>query len=122
MPASVQRVPESQYFDGRPKRLLIDGEWVPSRSEKTFASINPSTGEVIGEVAEADAADVDAAVAAARRAFEGPWSKFTPQQRQNVMLKLADLVEQNIDELRLIDVIDMGAPIRRTRRSNRIVE
>src|SRR5580692_5103275 len=113
---------ELKFLDGRPTQLLIGGQWVSARSEKTFKSINPSTGEVICQVAEGEAADVDAAVAAARSAFEGPWSKFTPQQRQNVMLKLADLVEQNLDELRLIDVIDMGAPIRRTRRSNRIVE
>ena len=113
---------ELKFLNGRPTQLLIGGQWVSARSEKTFKSINPSTGEVICQVAEGDASDVDAAVAAARSAFEGPWSKFTPQQRQNVMLKLADLVEQNLDELRLIDVIDMGAPIRRTRRSNRIVE
>ena len=81
-----------------------------------------STGEVIGEVAEADAGDVDVAVAAARRAFDGPYSKFTPQQRQNVLLKLADLVEQHLDELRMLDVIDMGMPIQRTQRSNKIVE
>jgi aldehyde dehydrogenase (NAD+) len=122
MSTGVQEGPGLDYLDGRPKRLLINGEWVLARSEKTFDSINPSTGEIIGEVAEGDAADVDAAVAAARRAFEGPWSKFTPQQRQNVMLKLADLVEQNLDELRLIDVVDMGAPVQRIRRSNRVVE
>jgi aldehyde dehydrogenase (NAD+) len=76
------------YLDGRPKQVLIDGQWVPARSGKTIKSINPSTGEVIGEFPEGDAEDVDLAVAAARHAFEGPWSKFTPQQRQNVMLKL----------------------------------
>jgi aldehyde dehydrogenase (NAD+) len=122
MSAHMRQVPESQFLDGQPKRLLIDGEWVAARSGKTFPSINPSTGQVIGEVAAADAADVDAAVAAARRAFEGPWSKFTPLQRQNVLLKLADLVERNLDELRMVDVLDMGAPIRRTRRSNRVVD
>ena len=122
MSIRVQQVPDLEYLDGRPKRLLIDGEWVSARSGKTFDSINPSTGEVIGEVAEADAGDVDVAVAAARRAFDGPWSKFTPQQRQNVLLKLADLVEQHLDELRMLDVIDMGMPIQRTQRSNKIVE
>ena len=122
MSIRVQRVPDREYLDGRPKRLLIDGEWVSARSGKTFNSINPSTGEVIGEVAEADAGDVDVAVAAARRAFDGPWSKFTPQPRQNVLLKLADLVEQHLDELRMLDVIDMGMPIQRTQRSNKIVE
>ena len=119
---NAQRKSGLSFLNGRPTQLFIDGKWVPAQSEKTFNSINPSTGQIICEVAEGDGADVDDAVAAARRAFEGPWSKFTPQQRQNVMLKFADLIEQNLDELRLIDVIDMGAPIRRTRRSNRVVE
>lgn len=110
------------FLNDSPKNLLIDGEWVQPTSGKTFASINPSTGETIAAVAEANAADVDRAVASARRALEGPWSRFTPQQRQNVMLKFADLVEQHLDELRLLDVLDMGAPIARTRRSNRVVE
>jgi aldehyde dehydrogenase (NAD+) len=119
---NAQRKSGLSFLTGRPTQLFIDGKWVPAQSEKTFNSINPSTGQIICEVAEGDGADVDDAVAAARRAFEGPWSKFTPQQRQNVMLKFADLIEQNLDELRLIDVVDMGAPIRRTRRSNREVE
>jgi aldehyde dehydrogenase (NAD+) len=118
----AQGASDLKFLTGRPTQLFINGEWRPSRSEKTFKSINPSTGEVICEVAEGDVNDVDDAVAAARRAFEGPWSRFTPQQRQNVMLKFADLIEQHLDELRLIDVVDMGAPIRRTRRSNRVVE
>ncbi|MGD9960798.1 aldehyde dehydrogenase family protein [Nocardioides sp.] len=113
---------DAPFLDGRPKRLLIGGEWVAASSGRTFDSINPSTGKVIGEIADAEVADVDAAVAAARRAFEGPWSRFTPQDRQNILLKLADIIEQNIDDLRLLDVLDMGAPIRRTRRSNRVVE
>ena len=98
---------------GTSKMLLIDGQWVPALSEKTFESINPSTGEVIAQIAEGDAADIDLAVAAARRAFTGPWRKFTPAQRQNVLLKLADLVQEHADELRLLDVVDMGAPLSR---------
>jgi aldehyde dehydrogenase (NAD+) len=101
-------------LDGRPKRLLIDGEWVPAASGRTFDSVNPSTGQVIAQLAEGDAADVDRAVAAARAAFEGPWRRFTPVQRQNVLLALADLVEAHYDELRVLDVVDMGAPIGRT--------
>jgi aldehyde dehydrogenase (NAD+) len=99
------------YLDGRPKELLIGGRWVPSRSGKTLESINPSTGEVIAELAEGDAEDIDLAVAAARRAFEGPWSRFTPQQRQNLLLDLADLVGKYAQELALLDVVDMGAPV-----------
>ena len=99
------------FLDGVPKRLLIDGNWVESASGKTFPSINPSTGEEIAQIAEGDSRDIDTAVAAARRAFEGPWGTFTPRDRQNVLLKLADLIEAKAEELRLLDVIDMGTPI-----------
>ncbi len=68
-------------LDGKPKRLLIGGEWVDALSGATFPSVNPSTGEVIAELAEADGADADRAVAAARAAFDGPWSRLKPRQR-----------------------------------------
>ena len=99
---------------GKPKRMLIDGKWVEAASGKTFESINPSTGEVLANVAEADRKDIDRAVAAARRAFNGAWSKFRPAERQRLLLKIADLVEQNFDELAALDTLDMGGPIRRT--------
>ncbi|HTC09043.1 MAG TPA: aldehyde dehydrogenase family protein [Acetobacteraceae bacterium] len=102
------------YLDGKPKRMYIDGKWLEAASGKTFDSINPSTGEVLASVAEGDAEDIDRAVAAARRAFNGPWSKFKPFQRQALLLKLADLVEQYFDELAALDTLDMGAPISRT--------
>ena len=103
------------YLDGKPKRMYIDGKWLEAASGKTFDSINPSTGEVLASVAEGDAKDIDRAVAAARRAFNGPWSKFKPFQRQALLLKLADLVEQHFDELAALDTLDMGAPISRTK-------
>lgn len=99
------------FLDGKPKKLLIDGKWVEALSGKTFGSFNPSTGEALDPVAEAGREDVDLAVAAARRAFDGPWSKFKPAERQRIILKLADLIEANFDELFLLDAIDMGAPI-----------
>ena len=102
------------FLDGQTKRMLIGNQWVSSASGKTFDSINPATGEVLATVSEGDAEDINRAVAAARRAFEGPWSKFKPYERQMLLLKLADLVEQHFDELR-IDTLDMGAPISRTR-------
>ena len=102
-------VPE--FAQGAAKRLLIDGEWVEARTGRTFGTINPSSGQVLTEIAEGDAEDIALAVAAARRAFEGPWSRYTPAQRQNVLLKFADLVEQNIDELAMLNVVDMGVPI-----------
>jgi aldehyde dehydrogenase (NAD+) len=104
----------SASLGGRPKNLLIGGEWVPASSGRTLDSINPSTGEVIAQIAEGDAEDVDRAVKAARKAFEGPWRKFKPVQRQNVLLKLAALLEEHAEELGLLDVVDMGAPIARS--------
>ena len=92
-------------------KLLINGRWVDSVSGKTFATVNPSTGEVITHVAEADAADVDKAVAAARAAFEkGPWRKMSASQRGVLMNRLADLIEKHADELALLEALDNGKP------------
>ena len=66
------------FLDGKPKRMLIDGKWLEAVSGKTFESRNPATGELLANVAEGDAEDINLAVAAARRAFNGPWSKFKP--------------------------------------------
>ena len=99
------------FIDGRPKKLLIDGDWKSAESGETFDSYNPSTGEIIAQIAAGDLADVNLAVDAARRAFDGPWRRFTPAQRQNMMLKMAELLERSIDELALLDVLEMGHPI-----------
>ena len=70
----------------------------PAASGKTFESRNPATGELIATVAEGDKEDIDRAVAAARAAFEGPWSKFKPYERQALLLKIGDIVEKHYDE------------------------
>jgi aldehyde dehydrogenase (NAD+) len=103
------------YADGGFKKMLIDGKWVAAASGKTFESRNPATGELLATVAEGDAEDINRAVAAARKAFEGPWSKVKPVERQAILLRLADLVAKNFDELSELDTLDMGAPISRTR-------
>ncbi|WP_213956888.1 aldehyde dehydrogenase family protein [Variovorax sp. dw_954] len=103
------------FLDGGAKGLFIDGRSAPAASGKTFRSLNPSTGELLAEVADGDAHDIDRAVAAARRAFqEGPWSRFKPFERQQVMLRIADVVERHYDELAMLDSLDMGGPISRT--------
>ena len=102
-------------LDGKPKRMLIDGRWVEAASGKTFETINPATCEVLAHVAEGDSEDIDRAVEAARRAFEGPWRKVKPFERQALLLRLADLVERRFDELAALDTLDMGAPISRTK-------
>ncbi|WP_421992520.1 aldehyde dehydrogenase family protein [Roseococcus sp.] len=111
------RVTRHPFLDGKLKRMLIDGKWLEAASGKTFETFNPATGELLATVAEGDAEDIDRAVAAARRAFEGPWSRVKPFERQNLLLKLADLVDKHFDELADLDTLDMGAPMSRTRGS-----
>ena len=69
-------VPVHPYLDGKTKRMLIGGKWLEAASGKTFQTRNPATGEVLAQVAEGDAEDIDRAVLAARAVFNGPWSKF----------------------------------------------
>ncbi|HEY7389308.1 MAG TPA: aldehyde dehydrogenase family protein, partial [Bryobacteraceae bacterium] len=93
-------------------KILINNRWVPSASGKTFATIDPSTSEEICQVAEADAADVDQAVAAARAAFErGPWRKMAASERGRLLNRLADLIEQHADELAALESLDNGKPV-----------
>ena len=96
-------------FLKRPARLLIDGEWVRSHSDKTIPVIDPATGKIVGAVADADGTDVDKAVAAARRALEsGPWSELKPSERQALIWRLSDLIAANADELAELESIDNG--------------
>src|SRR5437764_4792376 len=96
--------------------LLIGGKWLDSASGKTFVTVNPATGEVICQVAEADKADIDLAVKAARKAFEeGPWPKLNASDRGKLLYKLADLIEQNADELAGLESLDNGKPYRDAR-------
>ena len=95
-----------------PGKLLIDGKWVDGA--KTFDTINPATGEVLTQIAEASPADVDRAVEAARRAFEdrnGAWRKLSASERGRLIWKLADLLEKNIDEFAELETLDNGKPI-----------
>src|SRR5438094_693074 len=79
--------------------LLIDGEWVEPASGSTFKTLNPATGEPLAEIAAGEAADIDRAVTAARRAFEsGPWRRVTPAERQRMIWRLADLIERSLEE------------------------
>jgi aldehyde dehydrogenase (NAD+) len=96
----------------RQTQCFIGGQWVPAASGKTFETINPATEEVITQVAEGDAADVDLAVEAARNAFEnGPWSKMDARDRGRLIARLADLIEEESDELAALETLDNGKPI-----------
>jgi acyl-CoA reductase-like NAD-dependent aldehyde dehydrogenase len=99
-------------FLRKPKQLLIGGKWVPAKSGKTFATINPANEEVLALVAKGDKADVDEAVKAARKAFEdNKWSKIGPHQRTRYLLKIADLIEQHADELATLETLNNGMAI-----------
>ena len=99
-------------------QLLIDGQWRDSVSGKTFKTIDPATEEVITEIAMGDAADIDLAVKAARKAFDdrkGAWRKMDARDRGRLMNRLADLIEKHIDELAELETLDNGKPIAESR-------
>jgi len=98
--------------------LLIDGKRVPALSGRTFETVNPATEQVIARIAEADAADVDAAVRSARAAFEGPWSRLRAAERGQLLLKFAELIRQNADELIELESLDAGKPVSAIRRQD----
>ncbi|MET9328113.1 aldehyde dehydrogenase family protein [Tsukamurella sp. NPDC003166] len=108
--ADLARNPKVRQWlaDHRPV-LLIDNEWVPAKSGKTFETINPTNGQVLSIAAEADRADVDEAVKAAGRAFtEGPWSKMGPGEKARILRTFAGLIEANVDELAELEALDNG--------------
>lgn len=93
-------------------QAFIDGRYVNATSGKTYVSINPATGKPLAQIAACEAADVDAAVKAARRSFEqGVWAQRPPAERKHVLLRFADLIEENLGELALLDSLDAGKPI-----------
>ncbi|WP_440712474.1 aldehyde dehydrogenase family protein [Gordonia sp. FQ] len=102
-------------FVGGEKKNLIGGRWVPAASGETIDAINPATGAPIATIAASGPADVDAAVAAARAAFEGEWSRWTPHERRKLILRVHDVLLDNFEELATIETLDMGAPLARTR-------
>lgn len=103
-PKNFIKVPDIKFT-----KLFINGEFVDSISGKTLETIDPRTEEVITRVAAGDKEDVDLAVKAARDAFDhGTWPRLTGSARRNIMIKLADLIEQNKEELAILDTIDAG--------------
>lgn len=98
-------------------QMFIDGEWTDARTGATFDTINPATGQTITSVASADAPDVDRAVASARAAFEdGRWAQLSPRDRGQALVRLAALIGKHGDELQLLETLDVGKPIRYSRR------
>lgn len=108
MADETQRIPEG--------RLFIGGEWQDAASGRTFETINPATGEVLTRVAEADEADVDRAVRAAREAFDsGPWPRMDGRKRAAVLYAIADGLEAEADDLARLETLDNGKPLREAR-------
>jgi len=107
--------PDNRVMDfvSRTHQMLINGKWVDAASGKTFPTFNPATGEVLAHVAEGDREDIDRAVKAARAAFEtGPWSKLTASERGRLIWKLADLLEENLEEFATLETLDNGKPLK----------
>ncbi|MER8967998.1 aldehyde dehydrogenase family protein [Mesorhizobium sp. M0808] len=122
MTMAQTKAPLRLPIDGRHRQMFIGGGWVDARSGRTTESRNPATGAVIATVPRADRQDIDSAVTAARKAFEGPWSRFKPYERQVLLLRIADLFEKHWEEISRSDTTDMGMPIIRTRANrNRVI-
>jgi len=108
-PAATVRLP--------PTDLLIGGETVEAASRKRFATLNPATEEVIAEISEAGAEEVNAAVTAARKAFTtGPWPAMSGIERSRILNRIAAIIRERIDELVLLESMDAGKPLAATRR------
>src|SRR5580700_7568916 len=105
-------MPGGVKTDVKTYQMFIDGEWVASKSAKTFPVYDPSTEEVIAQVPDANADDVNRAVAAAKAAFEtGPWATTTAQERGRVLFRLAEKVRQNAATLAELECRNTGKPI-----------
>lgn len=94
-------------------QLFIDGEWKDASDGTTIKTYNPATGELLSEIADATEKDVDAAVKAAKKAFE-TWGKTTPAERAVLLNKIADIIDKNAEYLATIETMDNGKPIRET--------
>jgi aldehyde dehydrogenase (NAD+) len=103
----------SGFLSNPQKDHFVDGVWRPSLADERLETINPATGKVLATLARGRAADVEAAVAAARAAFEGPWSRFTPNDRQTLLRRVHEVIDKHYDELSRIESLDMGAPVAR---------
>jgi aldehyde dehydrogenase (NAD+) len=110
--ATVLTEPQTTKIPIKQTKILIDNKWVSSVSGKTFETINPATGDLLANVAEADAADVDLAEKAARKAFHSKahWRRMSAAERGRLINRLADLIEKNADELATLESLDNGKP------------
>jgi phenylacetaldehyde dehydrogenase len=102
----------AQFLKGGPKKLFIGGRWVDAAGGKTFDTLDPATGEVLARVAEGGPEDIDRAVAAARKSFEaGTWRDLPPAERERILFRIGDLIEEHATELAELEALDNGMPI-----------
>ncbi len=110
MAVAVSMADATRRFTSEPRKLLIGGQWRDSVSGKTFETYDPATGAVLATVAEGDKQDVELAVAAARRALDGPWSKLNPSERGRIVHRIGDLIMEHAEELAELETLDNGKP------------
>jgi aldehyde dehydrogenase (NAD+) len=104
-------LPAVAGFLARPGKMLIGGEWLEAADGSSIESIDPASGKVIGKFPAGGAADVDRAVAAARKAFQGPWRKVSPYERGRMLQRVAGLIEKHADELAQLITLENGKPL-----------
>ena len=112
-PPQSRQIPAfARTFMSTPRQLFIDGNFSGAVSGKTFPVYDPSTGEVMAQVAEGDRADIDRAVRAARKAFDGgPWRTMSPSERGRMLYRLADKLEERLEDFALLESLDNGKPL-----------
>ena len=98
-----------------PRLVLIGGQWRAGSSGQTLPLMNPSDGKLLAEIARGTAADIDAAVAAAQAALDGPWGQLTAAERGRILLKMSALTLARADELARLEALDVGKPLRQGR-------
>ena len=107
--------PAQTFLEKKSYQLYIGGEWVDPQESEWIVNHDPSTGAEIGAIARGSVFDVDRAVAAATAALEGPWSKFSPDERGALLWRIADLISDHANELAEIESVDSGKPITATK-------
>ncbi|WOC11602.1 aldehyde dehydrogenase family protein [Gordonia sp. MP11Mi] len=104
-------LPAVAEFVSKDRKMLIGGQWVDAASGRTFATHDPATGQVITNVAHGEAADIDRAVAAARAAYEGPWSRMKPNERERLIWRVGDILSERADVFGQLEALDNGKSV-----------
>lgn len=104
----------TEFLGNSPFELLIDGKWTPALAGETLATMNPSEGTELAQLARGGAEDINRAVEAARKALDGPWSRMTPADREALLRRLGDLISESAQQLAELESLDNGKPLSHT--------